>query len=95
MTSARHITDLDDFVHQLSTTRVYDVVLHLADMQNETMDTADVSFTSFQAAEFGPAGEVCTRWHLEYSMRIDSGYWQIDGAKNLGGSPAPCRSPGE
>lgn len=38
---------------------------------------AHVSFTSFQAAEKGPNGDMCDEWDLDYLLGPTGGSWQI------------------
>jgi hypothetical protein len=83
-------SDFESFVEAQSTSTITDFVLEKASMKDETSDTADVRFTSRQAAELGPDGQTCSQWHLRYTMRMDSGYWRIDGAENLEASPVEC-----
>lgn len=80
----------DFFQHSYSTTSIDDVTLESVDMTSETTDTARVRFTSHQAARLGHDGQTCSRWHLDYTMRIDTGFWHIAGAQNLGRSPRDC-----
>lgn len=80
----------EDFSEEQSTTEITDFVLEKASRRDETSDSADVRFTSTQDPAYGPDGQSCSQWHLRYTMRMDSGNWLIDGAKNLGGSPTAC-----
>lgn len=81
--------EFEDFERKQSTSSISEFVLERVERSGETSDTAVVSFTSRQDPEFGRNGQECTRWHLEYTLRMDSGYWRIDAAKNLE-TPAPC-----
>ena len=81
---------LEDFAREQSTSTITDFVLEKASRKDETSDTADVRFTSTQDPEHGPDGQSCSQWHLRYTMRMDSGRWLIDAAKNLGDSPTQC-----
>ncbi len=81
---------LEDFSVEQSTTAITDFVVEKASRKDETSDTADVRFTSSQDPAYGPDGQSCSEWHLRYTMRMDSGNWLIDGAKNLGDSPTAC-----
>ncbi|MGB8020862.1 MAG: S1C family serine protease [Candidatus Nanopelagicales bacterium] len=83
--------DFEDFERKQSTSSISDLVLELVERSGETSDTAEVSFTSRQDPEFGRDGQQCTKWHLEYTLRMDSGYWRIDAAKTLE-TPAPCEA---
>ena len=38
---------------------------------------ARVSFTSFQAADKGPDGDMCDEWDLDYLLGPTDGSWQI------------------
>lgn len=79
----------EDFERKQSTSSISDFVLEAVERSGETADTAQVRFTSHQDRKFGRNGQTCTKWHLQYTMRMDSGYWRIDAAKNLE-TPAPC-----
>lgn len=80
---------VDDFAKQLSTSKISDVTVELAERVDETTDTADVAFQTNQAAENGPEGQTCTLWQVRYTMRIDAGFWTIDRATNRQ-PPQPC-----
>ena len=81
---------LEDFAREQSTSTITDFVLEKASRKDETSDTADVRFTSTQDPAYGPDGQPCSQWHLRYTMRMDSGRWLVDAAKNLGDSPVAC-----
>lgn len=81
---------LEDFAREQSSSMISDFVLEKASRKDETSDTADVRFTSTQDPAYGPDGQSCSQWHLRYTMRMDSGRWLIDAAKNLGDSPTGC-----
>jgi hypothetical protein len=46
---------------------------------------ASVSFTSIQDPAYGPNGESCDEWTLDYSTRNIGGTWLIDSVKGHGG----------
>lgn len=75
--------DLGTFAEEQSTSTISDFVLEKASWKDETADTADVRFVTRQDPLDGPEGQECTIWHLRYTMRMDSGTWLIDEAKNL------------
>jgi serine protease Do len=81
--------DLAAFEEAQSTSTISDFILEKASRVEETVDTADASFVSRQDPEFSTSGEGCTIWHLRYTMRMDSGLWLIDGAKDIE-PPKPC-----
>ncbi len=50
-----------------------------------------VTFTSIQAPGYGPNGETCDYWTLDYTMRLIGGRWLIDHAGPHDGSThTPC-----
>jgi serine protease Do len=53
-------------------------------------DTVDVTFTSVQDPVLGGTGQGCSTWHISYTMVKAGSGWQIDRAKPVSGSPAPC-----
>ncbi|MGB4808315.1 MAG: serine protease [Candidatus Phosphoribacter baldrii] len=71
------------FVEGHSASVISDAVLYYIARESLLSDTVRVRFTSNQDASAGPSGQTCTKWHLEYSMNIESGYWRIGSAKNL------------
>lgn len=73
----------DAFVRGQSTSVISDAVLEGIARESLLSDKVTVSFISRQDASAGPSGQTCTKWHLEYSMNIESGYWRIGSAKNL------------
>ncbi|MGB7982034.1 MAG: S1C family serine protease [Candidatus Nanopelagicales bacterium] len=85
--------DFEQFAEEYSSTRISDLVLEKVSRRDETRNTADVRFVSTQSAELGPDDQTCSQWHLRYTVRVDSGIWLIDSAKNLGDSPVDCSSP--
>ena len=54
------------------------------DEVDATHDEVLVTFWSVQEPEFGPDGQTCTRWTLDYSMVYDGERWFIEGAPEHG-----------
>lgn len=79
-----------DFREKQSTSTIEDAVLEKVDHIDEVVDTADVRFTSRQDSEHGPNGQTCTRWHLRYTVRLDTGSWTIENAEPIGNPPSRC-----
>ena len=50
-----------------------------------------VTFVSVQAAQYGPDGETCTRWSLDYSFVPSGGAMLIDDVSaHSGDGHRPC-----
>ncbi len=47
---------------------------------------AFATFTSTQAASFGPSGDTRDNWTLDYAMKLLAGCWLIDGVAGRNGS---------
>ena len=47
---------------------------------------AYVTFTSTQAAAYGPNHDTKDYWTLDYSMKLISGHWRIDGTAGHNGT---------
>jgi len=60
------------------------------DSVDPVTDTALVRFRTTQDAAAGPSGQTCSDWTVRYTLVLDSGDWQIDGAANAPGSPRAC-----
>ena len=82
----------EDFRMQQSTSQIDYVNVERASRVDVLTDWAEVTFRSQQASEFGPEGQTCTSWRVKYTLRLDEGYWRIEGAEDLG-SPQPCLEP--
>ena len=83
--------DLDRFATETSTSFNYAVRLwEVTDAADGSVDVI-VSFTSLQDAAYGPNGETCTYWGLQYVMELSPDLeWLIASASNLEDSPSPC-----
>ena len=72
-----------------STTRIRDArLLSVSDGPAGTVN-ADMTFTSTQTAELGPAGQTCSRWDLVYTMVGPGPDWRIRLA-SARSDPAAC-----
>ena len=69
----------------------YWIAIELVDVEaiDANSDDVEVHFRTLQDAEFGPDGQTCTDWRVNYRMVLDSGFWQIDKARSLS-SPQDC-----
>ena len=87
---------LEDFARDTSTSFNFGVGLWEVSQANDSVTVGTVTFTSVQDAEFGPHGQDCSFWTLEYTIQLDTNgdLSAISGAANLGDSPEPCFSPG-
>ncbi len=89
--SLQSTIDFDRFTTETSTSFNYAVRLwEVTDIADGNLEVI-VSFTSLQDAQYGPDGETCTYWGLNYTMEWspDLG-WLIAGASNLDDSPSAC-----
>ena len=70
----------------------YWLTLDVVDVQSvdDRSDEAVVAFRTVQDAEFGPDGQTCSDWLVTYTLALDEGYWQIDGARLDSGAPLAC-----
>ena len=75
-----HLTSAD------RTTRDSAVVVHRVTALDARTATAFVTFTSTQAASFGPNGDTRDNWTLDYTMKLIGDRWLIDGVAAHNGS---------
>jgi hypothetical protein len=75
-----HLTSAD------RTTRDSAVVVHRVTALDARTATAFVTFTSTQAASFGPSGDTRDNWTLDYTMKLVGDRWLIDGVAAHNGS---------
>ena len=82
--------DADTMARTLATSFDFSVVIR--DVAGSTTSAdAWVTFVSVQAPRFGPDGEGCTAWSLDYSFVESGGQLLIDGvAPHAGEGHAPC-----
>jgi hypothetical protein len=66
-----------------ATSHVSDIVLHFLGFPDPQTSTVFVTFTSTQAAAFGPNGDTRDHWTLTYTLRYISGRWLITPPKGL------------
>lgn len=68
---------LDSWAEGQSTTYIVDALITaVRDVDPDTIEV-DLSFTSYQAEEFGPDGQACTEWQLAYEMDGSGPSWLI------------------
>lgn len=80
----------DEMSRTLATSFDFSVVVHDVTGSTASAD-AWVTFVSVQAPRFGPDGEVCTAWSLDYSFVDSGGALLIDGVgPHDGEGHAPC-----
>jgi hypothetical protein len=75
-----HLTSAD------RTTRDSAVVVHRVTALDARTAAAFVTFTSTQAASFGPNGDTRDNWTLDYAMKLVGDRWLIDGVAAHNGS---------
>ncbi len=76
---------VDEFAAGVETSYDFDFVAHTVE---ETSDGAHVwlEFVSLQAPGYGPEGEACTYWSLDYELIWHDGWLLIDGVTGHDGS---------
>ena len=72
---------MQHYATALSTSAWHRLDVELVEAVDDTTDTAVVSFRTTQDPEHGPGGATCTDWRVTYTLAIDAGAWEIDGAK--------------
>ena len=82
---------LEEYSQQLATS--YWTAIEIVDVAavDATTDDVEVTFTTEQDPDFGPAGQTCSQWWVSYRMVLDAGFWQIDRASPLA-DPVACSS---
>jgi len=92
MTPRMHeqVGTMEDYARAVSTSAWHWVDVEHVEVVDATTDRAVVSFRTTQAAEFGRDGATCTDWRITYTLALDDGTWQIDGAELTDGEPTPC-----
>lgn len=73
-----------DFRNGVLTSYVFDVRIRSVEDVDAAHDRVLVTFWSVQQPEYGPDGQDCTRWTLDYSMVTIGGRWFIEGAEEHG-----------
>lgn len=82
---------LAKFAEETSTSFNLGVTLWTVDDLPSGHTSAVATFTSLQDEIYGPNGESCTNWTVEYTMRFNRiGGWEILAANNVGQSPQRC-----
>ena len=72
---------MQHYAAALSTSAWHRLDVEQVEAVDDTTDTAVVSFRTTQDPEHGPDGATCTDWRVTYTLAIDAGAWEIDGAK--------------
>jgi serine protease Do len=81
----------DQFARGLRTSYDFNISLHSLTPQGPSMATVYLTFSSLQSPQFGPHGESCDLWSLDYTMQYQSGSWLIERAESHNGQQAtPC-----
>jgi S1-C subfamily serine protease len=82
--------DADELATNLATSIDFNAVIH--SVSGDTTDaTAAVTFVSLQGPSYGPEGEACTKWSLDYSFTRVGERLLIDGvAAHSGDGHEPC-----
>lgn len=76
-----------EFAKGLLTSYDSNILITAAQLVDPNTVTADLTFNSLQTAAYGPDGDTCDNWTLEFTMRQqDDGTWRIDGAQPHNGS---------
>lgn len=85
-----HVGDFDTYVEGLSTSSWVSLDVLDVEAVDSVTDTATVALRTVQDPEFGPGGAECADWVITYTLVLDEGFWQIDGAKLTDAPPTPC-----
>lgn len=72
---------MQHYAAALSTSAWHQLEVEQVSAVDDTTDTAVVAFRTTQDPEHGPGGATCTDWRVTYTLAIDAGTWQIDGAR--------------
>lgn len=85
-----HVGDFDTYFEDLSTSSW--VPLDVLDVEavDSVTDTATVALRTVQDPELGPGAAACADWAITYTLVLDEGFSQIDGAKLTDAPPTPC-----
>ncbi|NMR18823.1 trypsin-like peptidase domain-containing protein [Cellulomonas fimi] len=84
------VGDYDTYFEGLSTSSWISVDVLEVEVLDEVTDEATVALRTTQTAEYGPDGATCSDWVITYTLVLDAGEWQIDGARLADGPPLPC-----
>jgi hypothetical protein len=84
--NAQAQTSLQQFTDGASTSYDFNFTLGTITTQPDGTDEVPLSFTSVQDAAYGPNGDTCDNWTLDYTMINNGGTWLIDSAAGQGGS---------
>ena len=87
----RQNISLDQFAAGLRTSYDFNISLQSLTPQGPGVATVYATFTSLQSAQFGPHGESCDHWSIDYTMHSESGSWLIQQANpHNGQQPTAC-----
>lgn len=75
--------NVQTFAKRQESSFLKDLTVEKAAFVDPLTDSADVRMLTKQNAAQGPKGLPCAAWHLQYTLKLTSGYWRIDGAKEL------------
>lgn len=78
--AAQERNPYEEFAPETSTSYDFDFAIHAVVVVDFDTVTVHLTFTSIQAPGYGPEGEECTHWSLDYAMRRFGSRWLIDRA---------------
>lgn len=82
---------LERYAEGLSTSSWISIDVLEVTTVDDVTDEVSVLARTEQAAQYGPAGATCSDWRITYTLVLDAGYWQIDGAAlTAGQEPTVC-----
>ena len=73
----RQNISLGQFAAGLRTSYDFNISLQSLTPQGPGVATVYATFTSLQSPQFGPRGESCDHWSIDYTMNSESGSWLI------------------
>ena len=86
-----YVGSLEGYARGLSTSYWIEFDVLRVEAVDDTTDVAYISARTVQAAEHGHEGQTCSDWGITYTFALDSGRWQLDGAKRTDGrAPDAC-----
>jgi len=83
------VGSVEDLASELASSFWISIDVSDVSAEDPTTDQAELYFRTVQDAEFGPQGQTCSDWHVDYRMVLDSGFWQIDRASIID-DPVDC-----
>ena len=86
----------EHYFQELSTSSWLSLDVRGVEAVDSVTDRATVAFRTTQDPAYGPDGSPCTDWVVTYTLVLDAGYWQIDGALLADGTePVACTVEGD